>query len=168
MLRSHALLGSDDLGRLVADINKLLYEATDEARYATFFYGVYEAESRRLNYVNAGHIPPILVRHEDASGTFHRLCEGGPVIGLLPEPAYAPGSIEFQPGDVLVIVSDGVSEAEDPAGDMFGEERIAQLAAAHAHDSETDIHDRIVEEVTRFRDGVPQGDDMTLIVAKVS
>ena len=168
MLRSHALLGSDDLGQLVSDINKLLYEATDEARYATFFYGVYEADSRRLSYVNAGHIPPILVRHEDDSGTFHRLCEGGPVIGLLPEPAYTPGSIEFQPGDVLVIVSDGVSEAEDPAGDMFGEERVAQLAAAHAHDSETDIHDRIIEDVTRFRDGVPQGDDMTLIVAKVS
>jgi sigma-B regulation protein RsbU (phosphoserine phosphatase) len=168
MLRSHALLGSDDLGRLVTDINRLLYEATDAARYATFFYGVYEAESRRLSYVNAGHIPPILVRPHDPSGIFHRLCEGGPVIGLLPDPAYAPGSIAFQPGDVLVIVSDGVSEAEDPAGDMFGEERVAQLAAAHAHDSETEIHDRIVSEVTRFRDGVPQGDDMTLIVAKVS
>jgi sigma-B regulation protein RsbU (phosphoserine phosphatase) len=168
MLRSHALLGSDDLARLVTDINKLLYESTDAARYATFFYGVYDAESRRLSYVNAGHIPPIVVRHEDPAGTFHRLCEGGPVIGLLPEPAYTPGSALLQPGDVLVVVSDGVSEAEDRDGEMFGEERVAQLAAEHAHDSETEIHDRIVEEVTRFRDGTPQGDDMTLVVAKVS
>jgi sigma-B regulation protein RsbU (phosphoserine phosphatase) len=90
------------------------------------------------------------------------------VIGLLPEPAYTPGNALLQPGDVLVVVSDGVSEAEDRDGEMFGEERVAQLAAEHAHDSETEIHDRIVEEVTRFRDGTPQGDDMTLVVAKVS
>jgi sigma-B regulation protein RsbU (phosphoserine phosphatase) len=168
MLRSHALLGSDDLATLASDINRLLYQATDAARYATFFYGVFEADSRRLRYVNAGHIPPILIRPEDSAGTFHRLCEGGPVIGLLPEPAYEPGSVALRPGDVIVIVSDGISEAENPEGDMFGEERVARLVAEHAHDSETEIHDRIVEAVLDFRAGAPQGDDTTLIVAKVS
>lgn len=168
MLRSHALLGSDDLPTLVSGINRLLYASTDAARYATFFYGVYEADSRRLRYVNAGHIPPILVRPEDAPGTFHRLCEGGPVIGLLPDPTYEPGSVALRPGDVLVIVSDGVSEAENAAGDMFGEDRIAQIVAAHMHEGEGEIHERLLEEVTRFRDGTPQGDDMTLVVAKVS
>ena len=168
MLRSHALLGSDDLATLVADINRLLYEATDAARYATFFYGVYDADSRSLRYVNAGHIPPILVRPEDESGTFHRLCEGGPVIGLLPDPSYEPGSVALRPGDVLVIVSDGVSEAENPEGDMYGEERVAHLVAEHLHESESEIHEHLVEAVTRFRAGAPQGDDMTLVVAKVT
>jgi len=166
LLRSHAPLRGHDLPMLISDINRLLYESTDTARYATFFYGVYDEPARRLTYVNAGHVPPVLVRASGATGSVERLTCGGLVIGLMPDPAYECATVELGPGDFLVIFSDGVSEAESASGEMFGDERVGTLCAANPRLSAQAFHDLLLDEVARFSAGMPQGDDTTLIVAK--
>jgi sigma-B regulation protein RsbU (phosphoserine phosphatase) len=166
LLRSHAPLRGDDLASLVSTINRLLYESTDSARYATFFYGVYEDSTRRLTYVNAGHVPPVLVRANGGAPRVERLTTGGLVIGLMPDPAYESATVELRPGDTLLIFSDGVSEAESTNGDMYGDERSGLLAAASPELSAQQLHDRLLEEVFAFATGMPQADDTTLIVAR--
>ncbi len=166
LLRSHAPLRGHDLAALVSDINRLLFESTDSARYATFFYGVYEEPTRRLTYVNAGHVPPVLVRANGEAPSVERLTTGGLVIGLMPDPVYECATVELRRGDALLIFSDGISEAESTSGDMYGDERVGLLAAACPGLSAEELHDRVLEEVLRFSTGMPQADDTTLIVAR--
>jgi sigma-B regulation protein RsbU (phosphoserine phosphatase) len=166
LLRSHAPLRGHDLAALVGTINRLLYESTDSARYATFFYGVYEDSTRRLSYVNAGHVPPVLVRANGAAPSVERLTTGGLVIGLMPDPVYESATVELRKGDALLIFSDGVSEAESTSGDMYGDERAGVLAAGCPELSAHELHDRVLDEVFRFATGMPQADDTTLIVAR--
>ncbi len=166
LLRSHAPLRGHDLATLASDINRLLFESTDTARYATFFYGVYDEPARTLTYVNAGHVPPVLVRADGASPRVERLTTGGLVLGLMPDPAYECAQVELRRGDALLVFSDGVSEAESTSGDMFGDERVSSLAKAHPEMSARELHDLVIDEVFHFATGMPQADDTTLIVVR--
>jgi sigma-B regulation protein RsbU (phosphoserine phosphatase) len=176
------------LTELVASMNRLLYQSTDASHYATFFYALFDERARRLSYVNAGHNPPMLFRRgrrvsahtvgEGSSGAaspepglvrepFYPLARGGPVIGLLEDCAYEHEMIELQPGDVPVAYTDGVSEAQNPEGDEFGEARLAEVIAAHAHLSAEELRDRIVAGLRAWVCDAPQYDDLTLVVMKV-
>jgi phosphoserine phosphatase RsbU/P len=95
------------------------------------------------------------------------LARGGPVIGLLESCDYEHETIEVRSGDVLVAYTDGVSEAQSPEGDEFGERRLAELAAAHTHLPAAELRDRIVAGVRAWVRDAPQYDDMTLVVVKV-
>jgi sigma-B regulation protein RsbU (phosphoserine phosphatase) len=119
-----------------------------------------------LTYVNAGHVPPVLVRANGRAPAVERLTCGGLVIGLMPDPAYECATVELGPGDFLLIFSDGVSEAESASGEMFGDERVGTLGAANPGLSAQGLHDLLLDEVARFSLGMPQADDTTLIVAK--
>ena len=103
-------------------LNRFLYASTQTSRYVTLFYGELDPARRRLAYVNAGHVPPYVRRRD---GREERLTAGGPVLGLLDDVALEAGEVALEPGDLLAVVTDGVTEALSPGGDEFGDERVA-------------------------------------------
>jgi sigma-B regulation protein RsbU (phosphoserine phosphatase) len=144
----------------MSHLNRLVYESSPSNRYATLFYGQYDARTGELRYVNAGHNPPILVR---PSGEVIRLGVGGPVVGLLEACAYERGSVTVGCGDVLVAFTDGISEAMNAADEEWGEERLLETIGASPLPP-AQLIDSILQAADRFVAGAPQHDDMTLIV----
>ncbi len=172
LLRSHAPLRGHDVSALISDVNRLLYGSTDSSKYATFFYGLYEDHDRTLSYVNAGHNPPMLFRRPQPAAASApvevlRLESTGTVIGLLPRAAYEQAGVKLRPGDVLVVYTDGISEAMNSRDEEFGEERLQQLVAQNLQLSAADLQKLILTEIEQFVAGAPQHDDMTLVVARV-
>ena len=124
-----ALAGTSTLPVLMTRLNRFLYDNTEANRYVTLFYGELDALRRRFEYVNAGHVPPFLMR---AGGVVDRLHSGGPVLGLLDEVAFECGEVLLASGDVLAMVTDGATEALSPDEEEFGDERVvATLATSH-------------------------------------
>ena len=162
------MTGQGDLARLIANVNQLVYDASPSNRYATFFYGQYNQETRVFTYVNAGHNPPMVLRCA-ADGTVHviRLETGGPVVGLFPTAPYQQGALAMEPGDIFVGFTDGISEAMNSNEEEWGEERLIPAVAAHAGRSAADMIPRLMAEADLFVNGAPQHDDMTLVVVKL-
>ncbi len=148
---------------LAAKMNRFLHQATPANSYATFFYARVDDHSRELRYVNAGHLPPILVR----SGELQELTTGGSVIGLLEGLSYDEGGVALEPGDVLVAFTDGVPEAQNPAEEEFGDERLKGLLKQIAHLDAKDIAARLLSELKAWIQDASQYDDLTFIVMKV-
>lgn len=147
----------------LAQANRLLYESTDSDKFVTAFYGLLDLENHRLQYSNAGHNPPVVISSE---GELRRLETGGPVLGVLPSFPYEQALIELHPGDVLLIYSDGFSEAMNLRFEEFGEERLENLAVECRGEGVEQILDRISEQVQSFCGEAPQTDDMTIMVVK--
>ena len=152
------------LADLMRELNRLIYASTDGDKYATLFYGVYEDATRTLSYVNAGHNPPLVVR---ANQAIERLGPTGMVIGLMPEAQFTQGALQLGVGDTLVLFTDGVTEAVNPAGEEFGDARLEQLVTRHRRVPPAELETRIMQEVDRFTGVGPQQDDITLVVAHV-
>lgn len=167
-IRSQTLREPADLGELIAQVNTLLYESSASSRYATLFYGRVDPKQARLDYVNAGHNPPLLLRREKESCSVRRLEIGGTVVGLLPRVPYQQGSEPLHSGDVLVAFTDGVSEALNPSGEEWGEQRLVEVLTRSACKPARELIAEIVQAVDRFRRGAPLPDDMTLVVLKVN
>ena len=106
-LRGVSLNNPRNFAELMRKVNVLVYEASASNRYATFFFAAYDPRTRRLDCVNAGHNPPVLLRN----GEVIRLEAGGPVVGLLPLAPYVEQSLTLEPGDLLLLYTDGISEA---------------------------------------------------------
>jgi sigma-B regulation protein RsbU (phosphoserine phosphatase) len=162
-LRGQTIRGQSDLAAMIGNLDRLVYESSAPNRYATFFYGEYDAATRTLRYVNAGHNPPVLVR---SSGEIVRLATGGPVVGLLPECHYQQGCTTLQPGDVLVGFTDGVSEAMDAQMREWGEDQLVTEIEANRSLPPKTLIDYIIRRADAFAAGAPQYDDMTLVVIR--
>lgn len=121
-----AMAGTARPTQVLERLNGFLCASTQTSRYVTLFYGELEPAARRLDYVNAGHVPPYLRR---ADGGEERLTAGGPVLGLLDDVALEAGAVELGSGDLLAAVTDGVTEALSPRGDEFGDERVRRALA---------------------------------------
>ncbi len=163
-LRSEATRAPENLAAAVANINRLVYEASSSNRYATFFYGQYDPAQGKFDYVNAGHNPPMLF-HRDGAVT--RLEPGGTVVGLLQEAQYDQGSVRLGPGDVLVAFTDGISEAMNLADEEWGEDRLMDSIRRATASSAQELLEYIFAAATRFAGTAPQHDDMTLVVLRV-
>jgi sigma-B regulation protein RsbU (phosphoserine phosphatase) len=163
LLRSHAALHGDRAELLVWDINRLMHSSTANGKYASLFYGFYDDLSRLLAYVNAGHLPPILYRKD---GSVVRLRTGGMVVGMMPDTAYHQEIIKLEPGDILLIFSDGITEAMNMKDQEFGEERLMNLIAPLANASASEISDSILRSIADYVGTAPQHDDSTLVVIK--
>jgi sigma-B regulation protein RsbU (phosphoserine phosphatase) len=156
-----------DLAGLMVNLNRLVYDSSSANRYATFFYAQYDASTRLLEYVNAGHNPPLILRtHGDCHGVL-RLEPGGPVIGLMPHCSYVQDCVTLEEGDVLVLFTDGITEAMNAAGEEWGEERLMHVIGANRALPPRDLIDRIMRTADGFVGGAAQYDDMTLITARV-
>jgi len=166
-LRSQILSGAGDLGMKMANINRLLYDASGSNRYATFFYAELDCDSRTLHYVNGGHNPPAVLRKEDGAWRVFRLGDGGPVIGLLADAAYKEQKLQLLPGDILLAFTDGISEAMNAAEDEWGEDRLIAEAQAHADVNAEELMQRLFRAADAFAAGTPQHDDMTIVVLRL-
>ncbi|MFN8587048.1 MAG: SpoIIE family protein phosphatase [Candidatus Eisenbacteria bacterium] len=143
--------------------NGLLHESTERDKFVTAFYGVLDWRNSILIFSNAGHNPP-LVMHSD--GTTEQLLDGGLALGVLPDSVYEERPIALRQGDVLVFYTDGVSEAENEDGEQFGEERLEQVARAHAAEPAARLLAAIVDAVVAWTGDRGPTDDLTLIVVR--
>jgi sigma-B regulation protein RsbU (phosphoserine phosphatase) len=165
-LRGQASVGRD-LAELMKRVNTLVYEASSASHFATFFYAQYDPRDRQLSYVNAGHNPPVVVRKSAAACQVFRLQAGGPVIGLLPNGCYQQGSFPLEPGDLIVLFTDGVSESMNARNEEWGEDRLIELAKTCLGLFASETMTRIMAAAEAFTAGAPQHDDMTLVVLRV-
>jgi sigma-B regulation protein RsbU (phosphoserine phosphatase) len=155
------------LPQLAARMNHFLFRSTGSNSYATFFYAQFDARSRELRYVNAGHNPPFLFHVSDAGVEVQELPAGGTVIGLFPQADYEEGLIALRPGDLLAVFTDGVTEALSPAEEEFGEERLKHLLRNVVHLPVDEISARISQELKSWIRDAAQYDDLTFVLLKV-
>ena len=144
--------------------NRLLFQSTDSAKFVTFFYGILDTAGRTIDYSNAGHNPPILLSDGQEA---QRLEIGGPVLGVLPDFPYQQATVALHPGDLLLIFSDGFSEAMNRRLEEFGEDQLLRLAARNRGDSAADLIEKISQAVVAHTGDEPQTDDMTIIAVRV-
>jgi phosphoserine phosphatase RsbU/P len=144
-------------------LNKFLCANTASGKFVTFFYAVLDADTRMLTYENAGHTPGLLLR---GNGTAETLQGGGAVLGALPDWTYQDYAVQLQPGDQLLLSTDGITEAENAKLEEFGEERLLE-AARERHGSVVEVQRAIMQQVTAFCDGNFR-DDATLLILRIS
>lgn len=152
-----------DLGPFMVRLNKATCAKCPSNRFVTFFFCVLDPASGELSYANAGHNPPILVR---ANGAAEMLDGGGPVLGIISIAPYAEMHDKLDHGDMLVLYSDGVTEANNAAFDEFDEERFIQVLKQYRDQPATAIVEAVTKALTEFCAGAPQADDITLAVVK--
>ncbi|GGG99881.1 hypothetical protein GCM10011586_14330 [Silvibacterium dinghuense] len=167
-LRGVTLDNPRDFARLMDKVNRLVYESSASNRYATFFFAAYDPETRRLDCVNAGHNPPLIIRrNDDGPHTVIRLEAGGPVVGLLPAAPYVEQAVTLEPGDLVLLYTDGISEAMTPEDEEWGEDRLIAAADCCWDKDADEILDHLFRDADAFTRGAPQHDDMTLLVLKL-
>ena len=151
--------------QVAAQMNRLLHQSTGMSSYATFFFAQADVAARRLCYVNAGHNPPYLVRRTASGIAVEELSTCGTVIGLFPDADYEDGHIDLQPGDLLVAVTDGVTEARQANGDEFGEERLQAFVRDASGGSPEAIASSLAATLRDWMAGAEQHDDVTFVIA---
>lgn len=149
---------------VISNLNTVLYELAEQTRYVTLFYAKLDVARRTLQYTNAGHFPPLILRvHEPESW----LTEGGPVVGLLPEAVYQTANAALLPGDVLILYTDGVIEPENSDGEQFSIARLVDIARANISRSAQELVQAIHSSVIAFAGTQELEDDFTVVVMKV-
>lgn len=147
---------------LVSQLNKQVYATTSPEKYATFYFGLYDDETRLLRYTNAGHLQPILMR----DGRAERLEVTGTVVGAFPVAVYEEKSIALRRGDLLVAFTDGIVEPENEYGEPFGEDRLVDLLVGYGQRESKEIIARIMETVEQWTGSSELPDDMTVVLAR--
>lgn len=149
--------------RLLGSLNRHLVKSANPNKFASFFLGSLEPETGSLLYVNAGHNPPILLRSD---GNVERLPAGGVVLGVFEDAPFEEKSVTLNPGDILTMYSDGVTEQVDPADEEFGEERLIAAVKGNAGLTAQGVHGAVLKALLEFEGEAPQYDDATLVVLK--
>jgi sigma-B regulation protein RsbU (phosphoserine phosphatase) len=151
---------------LALSLNEMLCADTRRGKFMSMFLGLIDTRSNKLNYINAGHCPPLLINGD--TGQARQLDKGGTVIGMFSDAVYQRGSERLKRGDVLVACTDGILEACTPAEDEFGEERLAHAVANLRTKSAAHIVDTVLQQVDTFSKGGLNIDDKVLMVVKVT
>ncbi len=149
----------------IAEANTALHKSTEPDKYATLFYGILDTVGKNFTCTNAGHNPPMLISQD---GTCRRLETGGIVLGMLAQMPYQEEHIHLKSGDLLLMFSDGITEAMNDREQEFGEEKLIELLVKNRALSPEPLLKIIVAEVSEFTGAVPQQDDMTLVAIKLS
>jgi sigma-B regulation protein RsbU (phosphoserine phosphatase) len=158
-----ASIGS--VAEILRNINSLVYRATAVHQFATFFLARVENDTMRMTFSNAGHNYPMLIRRHGAPEFLER---GGIVLGVLDGAGYEEEQLSLRAGDLMVLYTDGISEAADRNGEFYGDERLCEFVRSLPHDlSAREVTDRIVEALHVFLDGEEPRDDMTVMVVRV-
>jgi len=151
------------LHQMIKSVNQYLAENTPTNRFVTLFAAELDPETGVLNYINAGHNPPLIGR---ADGTVHQLDAGGFPLGILPGAEFEIGQTKLDLGEALVIYSDGVSEANNLNGDEFGMERLIQVVSKNLQASASGLRDKVESALSAFTQTAPANDDITLVIVK--
>jgi phosphoserine phosphatase RsbU/P len=146
-------------------INRVICDNTDYDKFITFFWGIYHPSDRLLRYVNAGHNPPMLLR---ANGQLDLLETGGLLLGVMKGMPYEAGEVRLDPGDVLAVFTDGVTEAMSVAGDTYDEDRLEACLRRHQRGTATEILDAVYADIRSFTGNIEfLSDDLTMAVMKL-
>jgi serine phosphatase RsbU (regulator of sigma subunit) len=151
------------ISEVMNEINEYIYENSPPNKFLTLLYGELDPDTGALTYSNGGHNTPLLVR---ASGEVVRLDRGGLPIGLMQGVTYEEDTVRFEPGDVLIIYSDGITESVNDRDEEFGEARLIEVVRNNLSRSASGIRDRIDESLSRFVGTAAPVDDMTLMIIK--
>ena len=161
-LRSHTV--SNNLCKDIISVsNQLLYNSTDPTKFATLFYGIINLASNEIVFCNAGHNNPLLYTDNK---NIVELKTGGIMLGCLPDSDFEDEKISIKNNDVIVIYSDGISEAMNESEEEYGEEKLKELISNHIEDSPDKIIENILSDVEMFVGKASQWDDMTLMIIK--
>jgi phosphoserine phosphatase RsbU/P len=142
-------------------VNQHLHQVTDTSRFATMFYGDWSPETKTVRYVNAGHNPPFLLRGTEIQTLDH----GGIPLGIMPASKYEMGEISLIPGDLLVLYSDGITEAGINSGEEFGVKRLESLVTSLKQRPLAEIQASVLDAVSRWANAPPE-DDVTLMLVR--
>jgi phosphoserine phosphatase RsbU/P len=153
----------DSLVATISAVNRYLADNIPANRFVTLFYAELDPDSGALSFLNAGHNPPLIVH---LAGTVEQLASGGLPLGIKRDAEYREGRTQLQAGDVLVIYSDGVTEAVSPTGEEFGATRLYEVVSRNIEASAAGIRDRIESSLTKFAQGTSAADDITLVIVK--
>ena len=139
-----------------------MFEITESAKFVTLFYGKFNRSTKTLEYVNAGHNPPLHYRRRDAR--IEWLEASGTPLGMFEKMDYEARQIALEAGDILICYTDGLSEAEDADGAQFSKEQIALLTVQNANRGAQEIYDKLMDGVNEFRGAKEFDDDLTLVL----
>jgi len=153
---------SSSLAQVCSDLNNHLYNVTESSKFATFFVAQWQEAAQELEYVNAGHQTPILSTSIDRPV----LARGGPPLGMFPNTRYESGTVPLKATDLLVVYSDGLSEARSAEDIEFGESRLTTLVETHRSSPVAEIQGKILEAVSSWSGREPE-DDMTIVLVRV-
>jgi sigma-B regulation protein RsbU (phosphoserine phosphatase) len=154
------------LEALALSLNEMLYKDTRGGKHLSLFLGLVDTRRNVLHYVNAGMVPPILVRA--ATGEIKLLEEGGTVIGLFPQADYTRGSTRLEKGDLLVCCTDGIIQISNEHDEAYGAKRLAEFVSRHRQEGAQDVVDAVLGEVSSYPTASMNDDDKVLIVVKVT
>ncbi len=161
-LRGQTLMGKG-CKDCVSFANEILFHNTAPNKFATLFYGIIDSSKNELSYCNGGHNNPFYFTRDNQLIT---LDKGGLIVGIMPSVPYEEDTIPFNPGDLLVIFSDGVTEAMNNSEEEFGEQRLIDLVINNRNELPVNLINIIVENVKEFSGGQSQMDDITLVIIK--
>jgi len=165
VVRVNATWHRDRPDKAISNANTIITADSKSGMFVTLFYGVLDTNSRSLAYVNAGHNPPLVCHGRDGSLT--ELPATGIAMGALPDADYAADTIRLEQGDVIVLYTDGITEAENARQEMFGEDRLRTVICQSRAQPPADIITKILNDVRMFCGDHPQSDDITLMVISV-
>jgi phosphoserine phosphatase RsbU/P len=162
MIRSHAHAGLSPV-ETIGRTNDLILEDAESGMFVTVYHSHFYEDGRSY-HVNAGHNPPLLYRHADQSVEMFPI--GGRAIGWFPDNPLSELEVQLEPGDVIVYYTDGVTDAENPQGDPYGEARLAGVLESGAGRSAHELLELLMEDVEAFCDGEPPFDDITVMIVR--
>ena len=166
-LRAQAMHTDLDLSLLIAAVDRLVLAASPKHLYASLFYAEYDVATCGLRYVNAGHNSPMVLRWENSQCEVFHLESTGTVLGLMENSQFTSKHFQLEKGDVFVAYTDGITEWDNPSGELWGRERLETLLRACQGYTPAQIVRRIVDDVSAFAKNRSQSDDVTLMVAAV-
>jgi len=161
-VRSNAHVYGDDLKMFIAQMNRFFYQTTEDDKFVTFFYSVYDNNTRKMIYVNAGHNPPFLLSERN----FELLNKGGLMLGAVDGAVYEEGEVNLETGNLLLLYTDGVTEAMNEKKELYGDERLRRTVVNNRTHPANHVQQVILEAVKKYSGTHPQEDDITMIVVK--
>jgi phosphoserine phosphatase RsbU/P len=164
-LRSQVVRAPVSIAALVGDLNKAVYSFSTADKYSTLFCGLLDVRNRKLTYVNAGQVRPMLLR--SGNGQIERLEGGGFPVGLLDASEYDQGEILLQPGDAVLCFSDGISEATNAKNEMWDEGEVEKIVQTCRGLTSQQMIELLIEATDRFAGEAEQADDMTVVAIRV-
>jgi sigma-B regulation protein RsbU (phosphoserine phosphatase) len=164
-LRSQVVRAPVSIAALIGDLNKAVYSFSTADKYSTLFCGMLDVRTRKLSYVNAGQVRPVLLRSSD--GQVERLDGGGLPVGMLYASEYDEGEVLLQPGDAVMCFSDGISEATNSKNEMWNESEVERIVRTCRGLTAQQMVDLMVAAAARFTGEAEQADDMTVVAIRV-
>jgi sigma-B regulation protein RsbU (phosphoserine phosphatase) len=160
--RSQVLV-NDDCAVCITRTNTLLYRSTESTKFATMIYGALDPKTGQIKYTNGGHDCPILFRNSQEP--FH-VESTGLILGIFEDSDYTQETIQLEPGNLLLLFSDGITEAMDSEMEMYGTDRLQNLVQENIKKSVSEIASLILDDIKKHTKGTTQSDDITLMLIK--